>query len=313
MIDLIKIVNQTNKEEITIDRVGDGSYVLETIDFDKPTVEKETYKVPQQIGENFKGNIIGTRSISITGYVISDKIEKYLGTKWSDYLMFQKEDIFKAKNVLNKFLNINDLFRIYVGDLYIECRLSEPIKYSADETNNNEILCLFEMVFDCYNPMFQSETKEYSAVSDVEGFEFPFEFTNETIFGTSYNIELFETENNGDIDSGFELDITANGRPINDIVIGNIEQGEVLELDNIYVKDGETIRINTNEGQEKIEIYKGELESGISLVGNISMLKKLPKILKGTNTFIVRKKDGTTDAININLKYKEQHFNFKEQ
>ena len=44
-------MNTDTQEEIELNKGGNGRFVLDSIDWDMPTIEQETYRVPFQIGK----------------------------------------------------------------------------------------------------------------------------------------------------------------------------------------------------------------------------------------------------------------------
>ena len=65
-------MNTDTQEEIELNKGGNGRFVLDSIDWDMPTIEQETYRVPFQIGKTLEGMTVGTRKPSLVGYVVAD-------------------------------------------------------------------------------------------------------------------------------------------------------------------------------------------------------------------------------------------------
>ena len=76
MIDKIVIRNIENGEEQEISS-DNPVFVLDSIDWDSPSISMESYRVPFQIGQTLSGVTVGTRKPTVTGYVVADmsKIE----------------------------------------------------------------------------------------------------------------------------------------------------------------------------------------------------------------------------------------------
>ena len=89
MVNEIKIRNVVTNESITLNKEG-NEFILDLIDWDKPSIGMETYEVPFQIGENLLGVTVGYREPLISGYVIADMSgESLLGKTWNEYYEMQ--------------------------------------------------------------------------------------------------------------------------------------------------------------------------------------------------------------------------------
>lgn len=313
MVDEIILKNKRTGEEIKIDKTGDTGFVLSEIDWDTAEINNESYRIPFQVGETLSSTVVGTRVPTITGYVVSNSMPT-LGIKWNDYINNQKQEIINLKNVFNHFISIYDTYQIIAGDVYIEGIPSEPVRYSNKEDENNEVLCLFELEFNCYNPMFISvNRKNESFFEEEKKFKFPFFATvnsdNKMVFGTYSNVQTKNIFNKGDVQTGFIMKIKVLEQNTNIIEIKNITTN-VSMLIHMSLNAGDIITINTNNGYEDACVYYNNTMTEESILSNLYIGKSFMKLERGDN--YINYTTENESLLEIEIEYDEKYFNFKE-
>jgi hypothetical protein len=315
LINEIVIENKRTGENITINKDGSTGFVIDEMDWDTPSISNESYRIPFQIGETISSTFVGTRKPKLTGYVVSNKLIP-TGTTWEDYYKEQEQDITNLKTQLNGFLNIYDDYEIIAGDYYLKCRLNEPIKYSAKESENNEVLCLFTAQFTCYNPMFLEVGGNESEFRHIdEEFHFPLIIPEGTgiIMGIETSSTTKTIENGGDVKVGFIVIM----RVLNGIVkypaLRNLTTGEQIKVfDSVVVDSFEAedyIVINTNNGEENIYYYDSLRKTTKDLIGEITSDSVFFQLQKGENVVMYEVDDSSTGQLEVTLYYDNQYFN----
>lgn len=300
-------------ETITMDKTGNTGYVISEIDWDEANVTNESYRIPFQIGETLSSTVVGTRVPTITGYVVSDIIPE-LGTKWNDYFKQQKEDIINKKDYLNKFISIYDTYRIIAGEYYIEGIPRKALKYSYEENENNEVLCLFEIELGCYDPTFKRVGGNVSNFYELTNdFILPMHPTEEEplIFGIENRVTTKTIMNNGDVSGGFVAKITVANGIVNGFILLNQSTGEILNVvDTLQAND--YVVLNTKLGEEDIYLHRTEDNIDISLISNISIDSAFIQLQRGENILSYEVGEGSMGVLDIDLEYMERYFNIKE-
>lgn len=317
MINKITLLNTETQEEIVLDREGSGIFILDSIDWDTPAIEQETYRVPLQIGKTLEGMTVGTRKPSVIGYVIadSDKINPN-GNTWEEYLREQQKQIEENKLQLDKVISIYQDILITAGDYHILARPTQPPKYSTDETENNEVLCLFTLEFECYNPLFYIEQKHIN-LSHVDGmFHFPLVLTSDktdehVVFGEIMKRQSVACNNNGDVDVGCKIVIKASGGIVRTPKVYNVNTGEYISFYDLDLDDGDYITINTEVGEESIILHVASTGEEKSVLGNMNVESTFLKIKRGTYYYSYNVDEQYKNNLEMYIEYTERYYNIR--
>ena len=317
MINSITLLNTVTQNEIKLDKAGDGKFVLDSIDWDMPTIEQETYRVPFQIGKTLEGMTVGTRKPTIVGYVIADteNIDSS-GMTWSEYFEEQERQIEENKLYLDKVMSIYQDVIITVGDYHIVARPTQPPKYSTDEMENNDVCCLFTLELECYNPLFYKEQKHIN-LSHVDGmFHFPLILTKDktdehVVFGEIMKRQSVAVENNGNVDVGCRIVIKANGGLVMTPEIYNVNIGERISFYDLDLEDGDYITINTEIGEESIILHDSSTGEEKSILANMNIESTLFKIKRGTYYYSYSVDEQYKNNLEMYIEYTERYYNIK--
>lgn len=317
MINSITLTNTDTQEEIELNKGGNGRFVLDSIDWDMPTIEQETYRVPFQIGKTLEGMTVGTRKPSIVGYVIADTANiNPSGTTWKEYLEEQERQIEENKLQLDKVISIYQDVLITVGGYHILARPTQPPKYSTDETENNEVCCLFTLEFECYNPLFYKEQKHIN-LSHVDGmFHFPLVLTSDkadehVVFGEIMKRQSVAVENAGNVDVGCRIVIKADGGIIKTPEVYNVNTGEKISFYDLELQDGDYITINTEVGEESIILHVASTGEEKSVLGNMNVESTLLKIKRGTYYYSYNVDEQYKNNLEMYIEYTERFYNVR--
>lgn len=310
MIKSIKITNVDRQEEITI---GDKVYILDEIDWGSPSVDMSSFKVPFQVGETFSGISVGTRKISVIGYVIADMSgENVLGMKWDEYFELQEQKIEQSKLKLDKIISVYQNIQIQAGEYFIDAIPTQPPKYSTKEQENNEVLCLFSLEFQCYNPLFYSQGKQIS-LAETEGlFHFPLTIPSEkVVFGRIMKRQSVLIENNGDSKAGCIIIIKAVGGTVENPKIYNVNTNDFISFEDVTLKDGDYITINTEIGEENAVKHSIEDSRDTSVIGNIIYGSKFLQIEQGASYYAYEVDEAYKNNVDVSIEFTEHYFNIK--
>lgn len=313
MIDEITIQNMRTGETIVMNKTGNTGLVISEIDWDSASVTNESYRIPFQIGETLSSTVVGTRVPTITGYVVSNNTP-ILGTTWEEYYNAQKEDIENKKDNLNKFISIYDTYRIIAGDFYLEGIPRQPIKYSYDENENNEVLCLFEIEIGCYDPTFKrvgGNTETFYELINM--FHLPMNPTSSDplVFGER-RITTQKTINNmGDVSTGMVIAIEPLYGSVSGFTITNVSTGEQFKI--TYTMDMDSyIVLNTRLGEEDIYIVDRESGDTQSLISVIDIDSAFLQLQRGENLILCETSNEADGELDVTIEYTERFFNIKE-
>lgn len=290
-----------------------GQYIIDSVDWGVPSVEPITYRVPFQIGKVLSGVVTGSRPINIVGYVIPNyDIVPNIGMKWNDYYRTLEQTIESAKDELNKTINILDDVLIQVGEYEIKARPSETVRYSIEEDENNDVLCMFTIDLVAYSPLFVKKEKQIIDMSSVEGaFKFPLIIPEDKgiIMGVRKKIVNVGIVNNSDVPVGCSIFVTFLSSFQGDLYVRNINTQEYVGVVGLDAVRNDVLEIITNIGDEDIILNAdGTKHSIISKLANGSVFLQMER---GKNYYTYETSDSVLDA-EIRIEFQELYNNFKE-
>ena len=312
MIDKIAIRNIENGEEQEISS-DNPVFVLDSIDWDSPSISMESYRVPFQIGQTLSGVTVGTRKPTVTGYVVADmsKIEA-LGKTWEEFFNEQEQQIEESKRKLDKLISVYQDVVIKAGEYFLDARPTQPPKYSTERKENNEVMCFFTLEFECYNPLFYSQGKQIS-LAETEGlFHFPLIIPPEkVVFGRIMKRQSVLIENNGDSKVGCIIVIKAVGGTVENPKIYNVNTNDFISFEDVTLKDGDYITINTEIGEENAVKHSIEDSRDISVIGNITYGSKFLQIEQGASYYAYEVGEAYKNNVDVSIEFTEHYFNIK--
>lgn len=159
-------------------------YVLDTVDWGTVDISYSTVTYPGQYGATITNDVIGTRDIQITGWVIAPYRAKAqlrdinigpghyrLDAMYEDDGTGGKEAMATRKRYLNRFFtkeqpfrliyeardlkpSQEQLYRLCYNKYYIDFYVNSSIQYGEDLEGNNEVICEFTINGTCPYPLF---------------------------------------------------------------------------------------------------------------------------------------------------------------
>ena len=297
-----QVVNMTSDE---------GNYIIDTIDWGMPAVSFNQYRVPFQVGETLDSVVVGTRVINIVGYVIST-IESD-APAWDEYYEDLERDIENRKLELDKAINVNQDVIVEAGEYIIRGRPTQYPKYSANEAENNEVLCLYSIELMCYAPMFTKGEKSYIMLGVDKRFHFPLAIPKGkgVIFGVKTKTQALIIKNEGDSETGLEVIIEARKGVVLNPKIYNLQTREIIGFEGLSLDTGDRLVINTNIGEESALHYISDERKERSVIGLMTTDSTLMRLPQGTSFLMYDLQNLTLTNVDITVKFYEQYANIR--
>lgn len=289
MINEITIVNGAG-DSVTIgnDPSKDYDFILDSIDWDTPAVTMNTYNIPNQIGVSFNGVTVGTRKPIVAGYVVANtKNIDTAGLTWEEYYKKQLEMIEANKEKLNNIISVMSDVVIVASNYELDGRPSLPPKYATDEERNNEVMCYFELNFECFNPLFHENASNELEMPNA---------------GTEYTLN-----NDGHATIGMSITMDFTGT-VENPEFTNATSGETVKVEKTFAA-GDRIIITTSVGDEDIYIVQNGIQH--SHVYLASVYSTFPKLHVGNNRLSFSATNGASN-MNVNVTYMKEYYTIKE-
>ena len=175
MVDSIKIKNNATNSIKSFD-MSEADYLIYegAIDWGNVSVNHNTFSYPTQIGSYITNTVIGTRDVSINGWIIGDTLD----------------DINRKKEELSKLINPLEQITIYVGDYSMHGKPSSNVTYSKEYAENNEVCCKFLIQVLCDYPMFILTNPLTPEIGKIfGGFMFPLTIPKEKGITPPYKLQ----------------------------------------------------------------------------------------------------------------------------
>lgn len=215
-----------------------GPIWLESLNIGPVQGIDQLYSNPGQDGEQLARTNLGTRSVTITAWIINQGIP-----------------LKDQKIQLNRFCNPKEPLDIYVGMYKLTFVPGSSIQYAKDKKENNEVMCKFVIMGEAYMPFWTSQEEIESLVSYVDPlWVLPFAIPNDGMV-FSVNQPTASTQiDNKDLAVGCRIIFSALGGSLTNPGIICAETQEHIVL-NASLDNGERIVVDTRLGHRKITKY----------------------------------------------------------
>jgi hypothetical protein len=231
---MVSLRSKDGAKEIIFDNV---IYTLNEMDLGTADAELSTFKGVNQVGEYLNHTTIGTRSISIVGYVFADSQEE---------MRVRKRDLIKLVNPL-------DTFDLVVDGYRLSCVASDTVRFAVARYENNNKLCKFMLSAEAVNPCFvplDETTIKVALWRAVFKFPLVLQANEPFIVGVREPSKIANIQNSGDIETGMLVEFVAKGEVSNPYLL-NLNTREQIKINKTLSK-GEVIRVNTNYGKKTV-------------------------------------------------------------
>lgn len=250
MVEQITIKNKVLGKSLAIARESTPDYVLKSVDWGVIKASYKSYRFLNEIGEFVTNISLGTRDLTIEGWVLAGN----------------KELMTRRKNFLNLFFNPQHLLTLEYKTYSIDFLCESTIRYSTKESENNEVVCAFKVEGFCADPLFSSLVENKIPAASTDGaFHFPLIMSQEpavpggVIFGERKPSLIVKAVNNGSVVVGMRIVFFAKGSVVNP-KITNAETQRFFKI-NKTLEVGEIVEINTNTGSKSVKGFLGGVES----------------------------------------------------
>lgn len=240
-MDKITIRNPATDAVLVLDYETVPGYILKSVDWGTIEADHNSSKYIGQIGESITGVSLGTRAITIEGWIVTQEnptVMKSLKTK------------------LNKFINPLNEFDLLYEDYIIHIVFDSTVSYSKEDAENNDTLCKFQLTGIAFDPVFRYQEDKAAVFATLTPvFHFPLIIPDDVeesgiIWGERSDSLISSIVNDGDLPIGGRILFKAKGNLSNPYLI-NITTQETLKLQKNLVA-GEEIEIVTSIGQKSV-------------------------------------------------------------
>lgn len=243
MIDEITITSLSGRGSVFMRTKDYSSYWLGPVDWGQVSGTHNTYRYYNQVGANIVSTTIGTRPLSITGWVVDAGAG----------------DLRERCDFLNTFISPVENYELEYKDRKIQFRPDSSVIYSREYMKNNEKVRRFLIQATCSFPLFSdvSDT-EVPFESNSRMFRFPTKFGREnplvfSVVGSSYNVSV---ENRGGFSAGFIVRIKFSGG-VYGPYIANLDTGDSIGVNHTF-SNGDQLEICTIPGEKHITLRKSD-------------------------------------------------------
>lgn len=241
MVERIVLRRIKNQEELVLDMVSTPDYILKSVDWGTVKGTHHSYKYVNQVGESITNTSLGTRPITIEGWIVAEN----------------ENHMTSLKNKLNSFINPQEVITLFYSNYKIDFIPDETIKYSISVAENNEIFCKFQISGTAPNPLFSDVFETMSTfVETAPCFHFPLVMSTNLpdkgiIFGKRTASLIVNLVNKGSIAVGMKIVFKAKGTIINPSLV-NVNTQEEFTI-NKTLAAGEEIEVTTIIGEKSIK------------------------------------------------------------
>lgn len=300
MVESLVIRNTTSNESKQFD-MSEANYLIYEgpIDWGNVDVTHNTFQFPEQIGQYVSSTVLGSRDISINGWIIGDT-----------------EDEIKLKKVeLSKFFNPFDEMEIIVDNYSIFGKPSANVQYGKTLAENSVVAVKFLLQIFCPQPLFLlSNAISVDVAETIGAFCFPLILKHEGIIMGYRKKSLFtDISNDGATSVGMIITLEALGT-VNNPEFIDVNTHKRIRINKVLTA-GEVVVINTSIGERSV--------IGIVNGNEINYLKYFDydnewlQIPNGLSTFTYRtydisgEQDESYKKMSVNVKYKTAIYNLE--
>lgn len=288
-IEKINLINLITEESLLLSEAG-NSYVLDgRPDWGTVTADINYVGYVNQIGSQKTATSLGTRDITITGWVVSSGIE----------------DMKRKKKFLNSFINPFQDMRCEYEGYYIDFTPEKSVKYSKDYSKNNEVICNFQVEGVCGVPLFSNIKKTVISQSPTYALPvFPLIIPEGegAILGRAGDGSRRIINNTGAVDTWFELTITCLEGTIQNPKVMLGEDSQTFIKVTTELSEGDTLFLSTEYGNEIVTVTKPD-GSVTDLMTKVTRDSELFLLGQGANIVIVSDDSSSIENIDFKIEF----------
>lgn len=239
MIDEITITSLSGRGTLFLKSREYWGYWLGPVDWGQVEGQHQTYSYYNQVGQSIVDTTVGTRPLSITGWVVDG------GGKIQDRCDF-----------LNTFISpVEDYTLTYKGKK-IQFRPDISVAYSQEYMKNNEKVRRFLIQGTCPYPLF-TDSEDTSVPFQLvdKRFRFPTDWGKAAplvfaVQGQSFSVHVY---NQGGFSAGFIVRIQFSGA-VQNPKIYNMTTGKMIGVNRTFAR-GEQLELSTMPGSKHITLW----------------------------------------------------------
>lgn len=275
MIEEITITSLSGRGSVTMRTRDAKGYWLGLVDWGQAEGSHQTYSVYNQPGATITNTQLGTRSLTIPGWIIED----------SEKTMISRCEF------LNSFISPAENYELAYNGRKIQFRPDSSVVYSRTETTDNEILRKFLIQATCPFPLF-SQIDDYvkSLEPSTKLFTFPTDFgrLSPVVFGITGQLYNTVINNPGGFSTGVTITINFTGNVTNPR-IKNLVTGQFVGV-NYQFSEGDLLTICTVIGKKSITLEKPSGET-TNLIKYRNVEMSWLQLLPGDNIWAIECED----------------------
>lgn len=270
MIKEIKITSLSGRGELFMKSREYFGYWLGPVDWGQVQGQHQTYQFYNQVGESIVSTTVGTRPLSITGWVVDGD-----------------EQIQDRCNYLNSFISPVEDYELEFKGKKIRFRPDTSVVYSREYMKNNEKVRRFLIQGTCPYPLFtDSEDTEVPFDQTGKMFRFPTDWGQAkplvfSVIGKSYQITV---TNRGGFSTGFIVRIRFSGA-VQNPKIWNMDTEQFIGVNRTFIR-GEQLELCTIPGNKHITLWAADGQQ-VDLMKNRDYRTSWIQLLPGTNLIAV--------------------------
>lgn len=246
MVDEIKITSLSGRGSIFFKNREYSGYWLDrqNTTWGQAEGQHQTYSYLNQVGESIVSTTVGTRPLSIVGWVTDGG-----------------GDIQERCDRLNAFISPVEDYTLEVKGKKINFRPDCSIIYSREYMSNNEKARKFLIQGTCPYPLFTDlEDTEIPFGGTKKLFRFPTDFGRVApiVFSVAGDVSGITVENKGGFSTGFIVNIRFSGEIKNPKIV-NANTSRMIGV-NYTFEDGDRLEISTMPGNKHIFMWNSDGE-----------------------------------------------------
>lgn len=239
MIREIKITSLSGRGTIFMKNREYFGYWLGPVDWGQVQGQHQTYSYLNQVGESIVSTAVGSRPLSITGWVVDGEGQ-----------------IQERCDALNTFISPVEDYQLEYNGKKIQFRPDCSIVYGREYMKNNEKVRRFLIQGTCPYPLFTDlEDKQVPFDQTGKLFRFPTDWGQTAaltfaVIGKAYNIHVY---NRGGFPTGFIVRIRFSGE-VGNPQIHNMTTGKFVGVNRTFAR-GEQLELCTIPGNKHITLW----------------------------------------------------------
>lgn len=239
MINEITITSLSGRGTLFLKSKEYFGYWLGPVDWGQASGQHQTYSYYNQVGESIVSTTLGTRPLSITGWVVDGNGQ-----------------IQDRCDYLNSFISPVEDYTLEYNGKKIQFRPDISVAYSPEYLKNNEKVRRFLIQATCPFPLFSdNEDTEVSFDQTKKLFRFPTDFGQFeplvfAVIGKAYSVTV---NNRGGFSNGFIVKLRFSGE-VKNPKVWNMTAGKMIGVNRTFTR-GEQLEISTVPGNKHITMW----------------------------------------------------------